>query len=63
MIDKKALSFKVENTQGSNNFPDNFKGKWVIIFSHSADFMRLCTSEFRTFVFIQPQFETLNYKF
>jgi peroxiredoxin (alkyl hydroperoxide reductase subunit C) len=62
LIGEKAPSFKAETTQGSINFPDDFKGKWVIFFSHPADFTPVCTTEFMTFASMQPQFEKLNCK-
>ena len=60
LIGEKAPSFKAETTQGSINFPDDFKGKWVIFFSHPADFTPVCTTEFMTFASMQPEFEKLN---
>lgn len=60
LINEKAPSFKAESTQGPINFPDDFKGKWVIFFSHPADFTPVCTTEFMTFASIQPEFEKLN---
>ncbi|MBN1516898.1 peroxiredoxin [Candidatus Sumerlaeota bacterium] len=60
LIGEKAPSFKAETTQGPLNFPDDFKGKWIIFFSHPADFTPVCTSEFMTFATMQPEFEALN---
>ncbi|MDD8026092.1 MAG: peroxiredoxin [Acidobacteriota bacterium] len=60
LIGEKAPSFKAETTQGPINFPDDFKGKWVIFFSHPADFTPVCTTEFMTFASLQPEFEKLN---
>jgi peroxiredoxin 2/4 len=62
LIGEKAPSFKAETTQGPINFPDDFKGKWVIFFSHPADFTPVCTTEFMTFAAMQPEFEKLNCK-
>ncbi|MCX7830791.1 MAG: peroxiredoxin, partial [Acidobacteria bacterium] len=47
-------------TQGKVNFPDDYKGKWVILFSHPADFTPVCTTEFMTFATMMPEFEALN---
>jgi len=62
LIGEKAPSFTAETTQGPINFPDDFKGKWVVFFSHPADFTPVCTTEFMTFATMQPEFEALNCK-
>lgn len=62
LIGEKAPAFKAETTQGPLTFPDDFKGNWVIFFSHPADFTPVCTTEFMTFAFMQPEFEKLNCK-
>ena len=48
-IGEPAPQFKAITTQGDINFPSDYKGKWVILFSHPADFTPVCTSEFMTF--------------
>jgi peroxiredoxin (alkyl hydroperoxide reductase subunit C) len=60
LIGEKAPSFKAETTQGPLNFPDDFKGKWVVFFSHPADFTPVCTTEFTAFARHQPEFQKLN---
>jgi peroxiredoxin (alkyl hydroperoxide reductase subunit C) len=60
LIGEKAPAFKAETTQGPINFPDDFKGSWVIFFSHPADFTPVCTTEFMTFAAKQKRFEELN---
>lgn len=55
-----APEFTVQTTQGPINFPADYKGKWVILFSHPADFTPVCTSEFMTFGSMQKEFEALN---
>jgi len=62
LIGEKAPAFKAETTQGPINFPDDFKGKWVVFFSHPADFTPVCTTEFMTFASMQKEFEALNCK-
>ena len=62
LIGEKAPSFKAESTQGPINFPEDYKGKWVVFFSHPADFTPVCTTEFMTFAAMQPEFEKLNCK-
>lgn len=59
-IGDKAPSFKAVTTQGEINFPEDYTGKWKILFSHPADFTPVCTSEFMTFASRQSQFEAHN---
>ncbi|MCB9309303.1 MAG: peroxiredoxin [Lewinellaceae bacterium] len=59
-IGDKAPEFKAVTTQGEINFPSDFKGKWVIFFSHPADFTPVCTTEFMTFANLEKDFEALN---
>lgn len=61
-IGDQAPAFKAVTTQGEINFPEQYKGKWVILFSHPADFTPVCTSEFMTFANMEKQFEELNCK-
>lgn len=59
-IGDKAPEFKAITTQGEINFPADYNGKWVILFSHPADFTPVCTSEFMTFAKMEPEFNALN---
>jgi len=59
-IGEKAPEFKAITTQGNINFPTDYSGKWVILFSHPADFTPVCTSEFMTFAKREPEFNALN---
>lgn len=61
-IGEKAPDFKAVTTQGDINFPADYKGEWVILFSHPADFTPVCTSEFMTFASMQDQFAEVNTK-
>ncbi|GAK53847.1 peroxiredoxin [Candidatus Moduliflexus flocculans] len=61
-IGEKAPSFKAVTTQGEINFPEQYAGSWVILFSHPADFTPVCTSEFMTFATLEKQFEEANCK-
>ncbi len=60
LIGEKAPAFAAKTTQGDIKFPDDFKGKWVILFSHPADFTPVCTTEFMTFAKMLPEFKALN---
>ena len=59
-IGDKAPEFRAVTTQGEINFPIDYNGKWVILFSHPADFTPVCTSEFMTFAKMEPEFNALN---
>lgn len=61
-IGEKAPSFKAITTQGEISFPEQYKGSWVILFSHPADFTPVCTSEFMTFAHMEKQFNEANCK-
>lgn len=60
LIGEKAPSFIAETTQGPITFPDDYEGKWVIFFSHPADFTPVCTTEFMTFASMAEEFKELN---
>ncbi len=60
LIGEHAPHFEAETTQGKIKFPGDFKGKWVIFFSHPADFTPVCTTEFMTFASMQEEFRSLN---
>ncbi|MDD3840245.1 MAG: peroxiredoxin [Clostridia bacterium] len=60
LIGDDAPSFKAVTTQGEINFPEDYKGKWVILFSHPADFTPVCTTEFMTFASMIDEFKELN---
>ena len=55
-----APAFTAVTTQGPINFPADYKGKWVILFSHPADFTPVCTTEFMTFGSMIEEFKELN---
>lgn len=55
-----APEFTAITTQGEINFPQDYKGKWSILFSHPADFTPVCTSEFMTFASMEKQFNEAN---
>ncbi|NLX83003.1 MAG: peroxiredoxin [Clostridiales bacterium] len=60
LIGDKAPAFEAVTTQGPLNFPADYKGKWVILFSHPADFTPVCTTEFMTFATMADEFRALN---
>jgi peroxiredoxin (alkyl hydroperoxide reductase subunit C) len=60
LIGEPAPSFEAETTQGRIRFPEDYKGKWVVFFSHPADFTPVCTTEFMTFAAMQKEFQDRN---
>ena len=61
-IGDKAPAFKAVTTQGAIDFPQQYSGSWVILFSHPADFTPVCTSEFMTFASQEAKFAQANCK-
>jgi len=60
LIGDDAPAFEAVTTQGNIKFPEDYKGKWVILFSHPADFTPVCTTEFMTFASMMDEFKALN---
>ncbi|MDD3738487.1 MAG: peroxiredoxin [Lentimicrobiaceae bacterium] len=61
-LGEKAPEFTAVTTQGTINFPSDYKGHWTILFSHPADFTPVCTTEFMTFATMAEDFEKANCK-
>lgn len=59
-IGDKAPSFNAPTTNGEICFPDDYKGKWIILFSHPSDFTAVCTTEFIFFAEMMREFTDLN---
>ena len=51
---------KVQTTRGVMELPDQFTGKWFVLFSHPADFTPVCTTEFVAFQKRYDKFKELN---
>ena len=62
MIGDPAPAFRAMTTNGKVNFPEDYKGQWVVLFSHPADFTPVCTTEFIAFSKQESEFEKLNTK-
>lgn len=60
LIGDDAPSFTAQTTNGEINFPEDYEGKWVILFSHPADFTPVCTTEFMTFASMEEEFKDMN---
>ena len=60
LIGDPAPEFTAMTTNGPINFPADYKGKWVVLFSHPSDFTPVCTSEFMAFQALQDELAELN---
>lgn len=58
-IGMKAPNFKCDTTFGKLELND-FKGKWIIFFSHPGDFTPVCTTEFLAFASCYNKFKELD---
>ncbi len=61
-IGENAPAFKAETTRGPINFPEDYKGKWVILFGYAADFDPVSTTELMALAKMAPDFAALNAK-
>jgi len=55
-----APDFEANTTHGPIKLSEWQKGRWVILFSHPADFTPVCTTEFVEFAKRYPEFERKN---
>jgi len=60
LVGERAPPFKAKTTHGPINFPEDYKGKWVVLFSHPADFTPVCTTEFYAFQKRYEEFKKLD---
>jgi len=51
---------EVVTNYGKKTLPDDYKGKWFVLFSHPADFTPVCTTEFVAFAIRYEDFKKLN---
>jgi peroxiredoxin 2/4 len=54
-----APAFEARTTHGTRKLSD-YEGKWLVLFSHPADFTPVCTTEFTAFAKYYPEFQKLN---
>ena len=59
LIGDKAPEFTALTTNGKVNFPEDYKGKWVLFFSHPSDFTPVCTTEFMTLASMKEEFAAM----
>ena len=60
LIGEKFPNLTVQTTHGIMRLPDDFAGKWFVLFSHPADFTPVCTTEFVAFQKRYEQFKELD---
>jgi len=58
-LGEKAPNFEAPTTHGVKKLSD-YEGKWLILFSHPADFTPVCTTEFLGFAEIHPELQKRN---
>ena len=54
-----APDFACRTTRGERTLAD-YRGRWLVLFSHPADFTPVCTSEFVAFARAQSEFAALD---
>src|SRR6202012_1243172 len=55
-----APDFEAKTTAGTLRLSTWQPGKWVVLFSHPADFTPVCTTEFCEFAKLAPEFDRRN---
>lgn len=55
-----APDFEAVTTTGKIKFSDFAKDKWIVMFSHPADFTPVCTTEMSGFALRKDEFTALN---
>lgn len=58
-LNELAPDFTAPTTAGVKSLAD-YKGKWLVLFSHPADFTPVCTTEFIAFARAAPEFAKLD---
>ena len=55
-----APKFVAQTTNGEIHFPQDYVGRWVVLFSHPMDFTPVCTTEFLSFQSLIQEFQKIN---
>lgn len=58
-INEPAPAFHAQTTHGPRSLAD-YRGKWLVLFSHPADFTPVCTTEFTAFARAADDFRAAN---
>lgn len=58
-LNRPAPDFDAMTTHGPRSLAD-YKGKWLVLFSHPADFTPVCTTEFMAFARAHDKFKAMD---
>ncbi|MFO8156031.1 MAG: peroxiredoxin [Thiohalospira sp.] len=58
-MNEPAPSFEAQTTHGVKRLED-YKGRWLVLFSHPADFTPVCTTEFMAFAKAHADFQAID---
>jgi len=58
-LNEPAPDFDTNTTHGQKQLSD-YKGRWLVLFSHPADFTPVCTTEFMAFAKAHDKFQALD---
>ncbi len=60
LLGERFPQVQVQTTHGAMTLPDDYEGKWFVLFSHPADFTPVCTTEFVAFAQKFDEFRRLG---
>lgn len=60
LLGEKFPELEVVTTHGVKRLPDDYRGKWFVLFSHPGDFTPVCTTEFAAFESRRKDFESVG---
>ncbi len=60
LLGEKFPEVKVQTTHGQMTLPNDYEGKWFVLFSHPADFTPVCTTEFVAFAQKADEFKKMG---
>lgn len=58
-LNELAPDFRALTTHGPNQLTD-YRGRWLVLFSHPSDFTPVCTTEFIAFAKAHPSFQAIE---
>jgi peroxiredoxin (alkyl hydroperoxide reductase subunit C) len=58
-LNKPAPDFQAVTTHGLKKL-DDYRGRWLVLFSHPSDFTPVCTTEFIAFAKAHPSFQAIE---